>query len=540
MIRRFRIVLAVGLMIVASVLVFTWKQEEVFAALTSLTIEPFESWGWIGTPTDQTASTTGSATDSSLGFLHMNCASDSSCNPATGNYPNVQVDVDTGDVNGYAWLGNASSTSGQAYSTGWLNFDPAPLPDASPFGDSSCPSGSKYPAPPCNSAQIDTSNQSEISGWARFESLSEAAPFTTGTPGDNDLGWVLLRGTNSADGQEYGVLYVDGTLEGWAFSGGGSLDLAQTTFDESVGFGWISFSAAAGGSPTGPTGGYLSTERGDVYVQDGIENPTGALSPAQFNATFLLLANGTIQNFVSEELGAGTFTDDTFGTIELPDATNNFTTELGSIDLTTLTTDVGGGENAFGDSVNTMTDFSSFTGNQFLDGSVYHVDGGSSPYTITDSITFTNGVALPTTGNNFDGRGTIVVEGDLTINANIFYNNSSLLHVDNLASIAWIVRGDLVIGPNVSHVVGAFFVLGDDSIGDGISDGQIQTLPASASQLAIYGMTMARSYDLQRSYEGQFGLDEPSELIYYDGRVLVNTPPGLQDLASTLPSFSAN
>lgn len=535
MIRRLSIVLGATLVLLSFTIVVFWRREEVLAALQSLSVDPFGSWAWSGVPVDQTAAVSGSSPESAAGFIHLNCQSDGSCDPATGNYPNVQIDVQTGDVNGYAWLGTAEAATGQPTSIGWLNFDPAPLPDSSPYADPTCANGAKYPAPPCYSAQINTSNQQELSGWARFESIAAEGP----TAPDNDWGWVLLRGANSADGAEYGVLYREGMLDGWAYSGGGSVSLLPATYDQSLGLGWISFSNASTGSPGGPTGGYISTDRGDVYVQGGISNPSGPLSPAQFNATFLLLADGAITNFTSEQLGAGTFTDNTFGTITLPDATNNFTTELGSIPLGALTAVVSGGENAYGDTVTTMADFSSYTGDQFLDGGVYHVTGGTPPYTVSDSITFTNGVALPTTGNNVDGSGTIVVDGDLHIDANLFYNNTALLHLDNLASVSWIVRGDLTIGENVSQLVGSFFVLGDNTIGDGISDGGIITEPASAFQLTVYGLWMARSYKLQRSYEGQLDIDEPAELIYYDGRVIANTPPGLESLASTLPTLSA-
>ena len=45
-------------------------------------------------------------------------------------------------------------------------------------------------------------------------------------------------------------------------------------------------------------------------------------------------------------------------------------------------------------------------------------------------------------------------------------------------------------------------------------------------------MVMARQFNLERYYKKA---GEPAEAIIYDGRVLINTPPGLVDLAKGLP-----
>jgi hypothetical protein len=350
----------------------------------------------------------------------------------------------------------------------------------------------------------------------------------------------LLRGENSADGQEFGLLYRNGTFEGWAYSGGGTL--ASGSYENAVGLGWLDFSASAGGSPGGPSGGYLSTDRGDVYVQGGISNPPGTLSPTQYNATFLILSSGdsgSVVNFSSELLGQNDFIDENAPDLTLPDATTDFRSELGRLDFDKLTTVVSGSENVYGDSVQTVTSLAGLSGTEFLDGKVIVVDNGlgccSQTHTLTNSVTFTNGTAVSTSGSNFDGSGTIIVNGDLEITANTFYNNTALLDLENLASVAWIVRGDLTISENVSNLVGTFLVLGDDAIGDGVNDGTITTESTNAAQLVIYGLLMARAYDLQRTYEGVPGVDEPAELVYYDGRVIANPPPGLRDFTSTLP-----
>jgi len=504
------------------------------ASPASLDTSILASWAWGGMPTDQNL-VSGSSTTSSLGFIHLNCGSWVTCAAGTYNtYPDVQVDVDTGDVTGWAWVGN-TDTAG-AYSLGWLNFDPAPLANAT-YADVSCTGPNYYPAPPCHSAQIDTANQQRITGWARFETLAAYGDTVLGTTGhNNDWGWVLLNGTNTADGDSFGVNYTDGVLDGWAWSGGGTL--LSGSFSNAVGFGWINFSSAGSGSAAGPTTGYLSTQQGDVYSRDGLSNPSGVLSPSQYNATFLLLGSGgsgSVVNFNSELLGEGNFTAVDLPAQSLPDSTNDFTSELGSIDLTKLTTVVTGSQNVYGDEVVTLPSFASLSGNESLDGKVIVIDDGvSTSYTLADAITFMNGTAI-----GEDGSGTIVVNGDLRIDSDVYYNNTALTDLKNMASVAWIVRGNLTIGQNVQQVVGSFFVLGDDAIGDGVSDGAVTTEATNAAQLVVYGLMMARSFDFQRSYQGVYGQDEPAELLYYDGRILSNTPPGLRDFTTVLPIIAS-
>ncbi len=538
-----RVVVGVVSIIGASVVLFgVVFHDTAWAVLQSLPTTSFGSWAWSGT-----ADVSSSA---GVGFVHLNCSSNGTCNPANGNRPNVQIDVDTGAVDGWGWIGVASADTGTAQSMGWLNFDPLPLPDASTFADARCPAGSRYPAldpvlypnPVCTSAQVNTSNQQEVSGWARLETLAVYGDTILGSLGtDNDWGWVLLRGRNSADQAEFGVLYRDGALEGWAYSGGGTVP--SVGVDPLVGLGWISFSAAGPGSTTGPGSGYVSTERGNVYVAGGIKNPAGPLSPSQYNATFMILSsnNNSIVNFSSELLGEGNFTQEDYETLNLPSADNAFASTLGALKLDPLTTMVDGARNVYENEVVPLSSLASFTGDFFLDGAVYVIDNGLSghqTYTLSNPVTFINGTsALPT--GPYDGSGVIVVNGDLVIDSNVYYNATQLFDVKNLASVAWVVRGDLIVSPQVSTLSGAFFVIGDDTL-DGSNDGAVVTQPATATQLVLYGLVMARSFDLQRNYEGVFGSDEPSELFYYDGRAVLNTPPGLRDFTTTLPLITAD
>lgn len=538
---------------------------QVFADVRYLGSDAFDGWAWSGTPAGQAGAAEGAFGEASaLGFIHLHCESipealqaDYCLEDASGTtYPNVTLDFDEeiqtgpnagdpnpeyGNVSGWGWT--AAGQIGTAFggdfcdpaaetcpqTTGWLNFDPSP--DETTFP------GCGYPTEPCVDAQVNTDNREELFGWARFETL---AAYGRDTASSNDWGWVLLQGENSADSDEFGVLYRDGYFEGWAWSGGGTLP--GGAFDNSVGFGWISFSSGGAGTDDNQQGGFLATEQGDVYARGGIENPYG-LSGSDPHATFLLFGSSGAESFVNFETALGSAgTLGAYTEYDLPDVTVGYKNDLGRIDFEKLTTitNVATDQNVYGDTVVDMelADFSTISGNYFLDGQVIVAqESGVDEFVLDNAVTFLNGTAVADSGANYDGSGTIIVNGDLRINANMFYQDSALVDRRNLASVAWIVRGDVIVGENVSNLVGAFFVLGDEIIGDGSSDGTVFTLPASDSQLTVYGMMMARGFDLQRSYKGQFGVDEPAELFYYDGRVLVNTPPGVKDYTATLPQF---
>lgn len=577
-------------LVIAGSALYAWKSEEVLAALTQLApVESFDRWAWSGTPVDQTEATEGSDSLSSIGFLLLECDTTAVsgpvvCSATSGGtgyaYPSVRVDTESGStdegaVEGYMWFGTYGENDSSGYPIGWLDLDPQPLNSAT-YADPACiaaagaGTGGLYPAEPCHDAQLNEDSLEEVEGWARIPTIacegdrvlngSASCDYTDPADIDNDWGWVLLRGENSDDNDEYGVLYRNGTLEGWAWSGGGTLP--DATYTNEVGLGWIDFSAGSTGSTTGPNGeGFLATEQGDVYVRDGITNPGSGFSPTQYQSTYLLLTNGSITQFDTE--AGSDFEDTSFqlegSDLETPDATNDFETEIGVIEMDKLTTVVSGSENIYGQEITTngSGSLASLAGGTFLDGGVYIFDDGSASqsYTLDESVTFLNGTSATPSSTSYNGSGTIVIEGDLTIDRNIFYNNTDLQDIRNLASVAWIIRGDLTIGENVSNLVGNFFVVGDDSVdldGDGLitygdSDGVIYTAApggggTNGSQLVVYGLMLSRKFDLNRNYEGvgsgaASGEDEPSELIIYDGRIVANTPPGFQDFSSLLPEF---
>lgn len=511
-----------------TILVFAIGEGTVFASPANLSEEDQHSWAWSGISVDQNAiqNQEGTVTESAIGWIHLNCESDSSCSNGTGRNPQVTIDVDpgsptAGQVSGWAWIG-LTDTAG-APAVGWIDFDPDP--DYTTYPECG------YPEADCVDARIDTTNQQELYGWARVMTLAQYGEQTYGT---KDWGWVQLKG-NTAVNTAFGVRYHNDALDGWAWSGGGTIPGGMGTAADTnaTGFGWIRFSPEAGGTDTGPVDGYITTEQGDVYSGGGISNPNNTPQP---NATYLIFANGTVRNFQSSK--GNSYVDATAGNITFPDSTGDYTSDIGKLDITKLTTVTDGSKNIYGDEVASITPDNLY-GQKILDGQVLVIgdpDDLNQTYTLEQTTTFLNPNVLPAAGSNFDGSGTIIVNGNLQVNASMYYEqDDELLDIKNLASVAWIVRGDLIISPNVSQLVGAFFVIGDESIGDAENDGTVLTGASETSRLEVYGLMMARVFNFQRTFEGGLDQDQPAERFYYDGRILKNTPPGLRDFTSTLP-----
>jgi len=130
--------------------------------------------------------------------------------------------------------------------------------------------------------------------------------------------------------------------------------------------------------------------------------------------------------------------------------------------------------------------------------------------------------------------GTIVVAGNLDIVNNVYYDpNPNFCSTPpavecrlKLPSAGFVVAGNLNIGDKVRHLAGNFYVLGD-----------VYTDDTEDSELIIEGSLVARgALNLQRKYKGDG--DDPAEIVRYDGRVLVNPPPGFLDPATILSTWA--
>jgi len=183
--------------------------------------------------------------------------------------------------------------------------------------------------------------------------------------------------------------------------------------------------------------------------------------------------------------------------------------------------------------------------------------------------------------SSYGGSGTIIVDGDLHIYSgfysepsslkvatntpSIIYDNTTpISKISDLASIAWIIKGDLIIEYDVEELAGNFIVLGADDIDCQKVVGEYNYTPHCGAiytagksdpvsgnfgdnwipvlerkRLTINGLVMAKKFVLNRHYI-DFQTNEPAEVFINDGRALLNPPPGLKDLVSSLPNWQTS
>jgi hypothetical protein len=404
---------------------------------------------------------------------------------------------------------------------------------------SSAEFGTAAPAGGWNATVIDEGAPNNIvTGWAKGV-----------VSGMGDQAWFSLscRNTDSScavnNSSDYGVrvnqrqFHPTGqssinvtryTLGGFAWNGNDN--------PPNSGLGWLQFDP----SITGVTP-FLQTKYGDVYSRGGVSgNQTGA-SISGCNATYRILSGGEITNVCSEqelEPGGDVYRTPFFGQIDFPSAKTNYANALGKLDLAGLQCASGNPPcvNRYG---TTVEAFALPTGGALpaLGNKVYVAPGN---LTISSPFSLTNGAGFAS------GAGTIIVRGDLVIDANITYpTQQSLSRFRNLASVAWIVLGDVRISGAVEQVAGNIIVLGDPArcqASTGIGCGLVTTCASGDCnhQLTISGVLMAHQFAFGRTYASPAAIaNAGSEVIVYDGRLLANTPPGLTDVISALPTWKA-
>jgi len=255
---------------------------------------------------------------------------------------------------------------------------------------------------------------------------------------------------------------------------------------------------------------WTQTEWGDVHSDGVITNSDQA--GGEDSATYVVSANGSISDFHSEQGASWIFED-----------YDNLQSVFTAIDIQGLI------DGDYGERKN--TDLADWLGSDdpLITKSLWRGDDPA-------KNVWYRGVDLNIANNNQDlyleRGGTIVVDGDLRISDDIYYDpNFNCASVpggidcrDALPAVGFVVKGDVVIDPHVVHIVGNFYVLGTFYTGDSNSD-----------QLVIEGSVVANEFDLERKYSLN---GDPAEIFRYDGRVLVNPPPGFSDPAAKLPGGS--
>jgi len=411
----------------------------------------------------------------------------------------VQVDVDN-NLKGYAWSSNL----------GWICFGSAcsATPGAVPSG------GWQATVEPAG-------DNPQVNGWAKAIALGDAGWFSLNCRNDNSC---AVSNYQTLLGGEF--FYENGTEK---ISNSTLIGFAWNNDTQAVGLGWLQFSP-------GDVEPWIQTKLGDIYSRGGLK---GSRPLGTFNATYRILANGSVE-FVSSKGSNSLWVDPNYGLIDFPTPQTRYSNILGQLDLDGLLCSRGQNmpcTNKYGHRVFDLADmidggeWSTIVSQagQPLGEKIYYYNGDLS---LTDDIIFNNGSGFTS------GAGTIIVNGNLTIGGDIVYNQTGDPgKFRNLASVAWIIKGDLIIEPQVENLSGAFVVLGNgnqcpDSISQPSNNCGRFNSGVSSNFLKISGLVIARQFNLQRTAMSPL---QGSELIIYDGRLLANIPPGLVNFAQALP-----
>ena len=368
-------------------------------------------------------------------------------------------------------------------------------------------------------------SKNEFQGWAWHD--------TSTYP---QLGWVVFSGTT-----------IFGSCTNGAFAGCTASPASQS-YQNVTNYSYDA-SQAAGRWYTSIIDVWLQTRGNDVYSRAGLTS--GSKPPfvnGSYNATYLIqtASASASGNLISacplvgpngkQEVSCGSPTQTPktgFTDLSNPASANSYSNSLGYINNTALTTV--GSPNKYGYNVLDISQLSANRTNG-LNNTIYYSNGD---LTIND-----NNVPYFYNASSASGAGTIVVKGTLRISKSLIYDSSPVTDIKKLASVAWVVLkkndgtggnvtfDDCIPVPsggnlyNAAEVSGTFYAEGAISTGTGSGCGG-DNLP-----LWVHGTMLAKTFNLQRTYVGN---DIGSEMIDDDGRLVANTPPGLEDFSRALP-----
>ncbi|MBU0707700.1 hypothetical protein KKG41_04985 [Patescibacteria group bacterium] len=319
-----------------------------------------------------------------------------------------------------------------------------------------------------------------------------------------------------------------------------------TTFDEiyvdEAGLGWIDFSNAVLPKP------WTQTQYGNVYSSGHIGS--GAAPTPSLNSTYIIQTPTTINNdWIMQPAYNRTLTGDP---ILLPTYETRYRNVLGGIDYEGMIQPVE--LNQYTDRVveidcpvgQTSVNWSEIKDVVYntippgvLSHSIIHIGTADDhcSLNIDEAVEFING------SDEFEnGSGTFVIEGNLNVNNNITYDATgpAIEAMRQLASVIFIVKGDVIVDPSVTNMVGTYATLGCDP-GVPAGTGNCEAIPdigvfssgSSSDRLTVQGIVLAKKFELHRTGVSS---DAGSEVIINDGRMTSNPPPGAVDI-STNPAF---
>lgn len=298
------------------------------------------------------------------------------------------------------------------------------------------------------------------------------------------------------------------------------------------GVGWLQFSPRI----TADNNPYFQVDAGNIYSKGNITG-TYPLPPNRYNA-YIIEAGGDITNFYASSTktnaqGLSLPVRANSSRINFPSLSNGYYKNvLGKIDYSGLITPIAG------------EDYNKYNSSVEQSAVPHFWIGGAT--SLNDTVYISN---VDETGPSMDriivggsrGSGIFIVNGNLNITHNITYANTEVDKLSEIASLVWIVNGDVTISSGVTEVAGTFIVLGDGVHADcSAADpgcGQFITTGPGSDTLNIYGSVLAKKFDLNRTYATN---GEPAEKFINDGRLQANPPKGMQNFAKGLPKFNYN
>ena len=259
---------------------------------------------------------------------------------------------------------------------------------------------------------------------------------------------------------------------------------------------------------------WLQVSTGNIYSQLGITGTTPSEATGLSNTKWCLRSDQTIE-WTSEE----SCSQEGVGDIALPSQGTKYRNKLGFLDLAGMRVN-----NRYAPVI-PIADAGAIPDN--LSGAIYHYTGGGE--LVLPAKTFQNG-----TGSNGNGSGLLLIDGaDLRIDGDISYTADPVQNrLKNLASFgavvvkdAFGVGGSIIIDPGVAKVSGVYFA--EDDIYTGASGSPPD------NYLDMIGIFIANQFHLERN--NNTDPERPAERILFDGRAVVNPPPGLSDVSKSLP-----
>lgn len=310
--------------------------------------------------------------------------------------------------------------------------------------------------------------------------------------------------------------------------------------NDTYGLGWFQFGPRIATS----TRPYMSVEGGNIYSKGNI---VAKYRPpySMYNASYLIESSGRITNFVSGGTLGGSYQGElpyrkTIDFLNL-NSSGKYQNILGSVDYAGLHTGDASNLNKYGSLiVNDPADF-------FIVGSPL----GSKVFYYQDSLSIDDPLTIYSGADKESGAGIALIEGDLIINDNIDYQyyGNNISYLRNIPSLVWVVKGDVLINPNVERIAGTFIILGDDSAscdlnpdpdqhcGQFVSCYNGTSEECEAKYLQVSGNVFARYFKLSRTYYDRISGD-PAEQFFSDGRLQANPPAGFVDFSKLVPRFS--